>query len=140
MIIIGLSKVLLFPFFRSNNSSDSTEFGATDLNHYLEGMSAQIEPDGELEHELKIMQNALELGNIKARDCMVPRNEVVSISLDSSISDIKEIFNNTGLSKIVAFDGDIDKNHRLYTRKGSFSNCLKISVMFYCLPSLSQNL
>ena len=109
MIIVGLSKVLLFPFFKSNNSSDSTEFGATDLNHYLEGMSAQIEPDGELEHELKIMQNALELGNIRARDCMVPRNEVVSVSLDSSISDIKEIFNNTGLSKIVVFDGDIDK-------------------------------
>ncbi|MEC7653325.1 MAG: hemolysin family protein [Bacteroidota bacterium] len=109
MIIVGLSKVLLFPFFKSNNSSGSTEFGATDLNHYLEGMSAQIEPDGELEHELKIMQNALELGNIRARDCMVPRNEVVSVSLDSSISDIKEIFNNTGLSKIVVFDGDIDK-------------------------------
>ena len=109
MIIVGLSKVLLFPFFKSNNSSDSTEFGATDFNHYLEGMSAQIKPDGELEHELKIMQNALELGNIRARDCMVPRNEVVSVSLDSSISDIKEIFNKTGLSKIVVFDGDIDK-------------------------------
>ena len=103
MIIVGLSKVLLFPFFSSNNSSDSTEFGATDLNHYLEGMSAQIEPDGELEHELKIMQNALELGNIRARDCMVPRNEVVSVCLDSSISDIKEIFNKTGLYKIVVF-------------------------------------
>ena len=91
MIIVGMSKVLLFPFFRSNNSSDSTEFGATDLNHYLEGMSAQIEPYGELEHELKIMQNALELGNIRARDCMVPRNEVISVSLASSIFDIKEI-------------------------------------------------
>ena len=109
MIIVGMSKALLFPFFRSNKSSDSTEFGATDLNHYLEGMSAQIEPDGELEHELKIMQNALELGNISARDCMVPRNEVVSVPLASSILDIKEIFNNTGLSKIVVFDGDIDK-------------------------------
>tara|TARA_Y100000589_G_C27186429_1_gene642890 strand:- start:1611 stop:2888 length:1278 start_codon:yes stop_codon:yes gene_type:complete len=109
MIIVGMSKALLFPFFRSNKSSDSTEFGATDLNHYLEGMSAQIEPDGELEHELKIMQNALELGNIRARDCMVPRNEVVSVPLASSILDIKEIFNNTGLSKIVVFDGDIDK-------------------------------
>ena len=75
MIIVGLSKMLLFPFFKSNNSSGSTEFGATDLNHYLEGMSAQIEPDGDLEHELKIMQNALELGNIRARDCMVPETK-----------------------------------------------------------------
>ncbi len=109
MIVVGLSKVFLFPFFKSEGNGDSTKFGATDLNHYLEGMSAKIEPDGEFEHELKIMQNALELGNIRARDCMVPRNEVVAVSSETSINDIKEMFNNTGLSKIVVFDGDIDK-------------------------------
>ncbi len=109
MIIVGLSKVFLFPFFRSDGKDDATKFGATDLNHYLEGMSAKIEPDGEFEHELKIMQNALELSNIRARDCMVPRNEVVAVSLETTIDDIKEMFNSTGLSKIVVFDGEIDK-------------------------------
>ena len=109
MIIVGLSKLFLFPFSKGGTDIKSTEFGATDLNHYLEGMSAKIEPDGELEHELKIMQNALELGNIRARDCMVPRNEVVSVSNETSISELKELFNSTGLSKIVIFDEDIDK-------------------------------
>ena len=109
MIIVGLSKLFLFPFSKGGTDIQSTEFGATDLNHYLEGMSAKIEPDGELEHELKIMQNALELGNIRARDCMVPRNEVVSVSNETSISELKELFNSAGLSKIVIFDEDIDK-------------------------------
>ena len=109
IIIVGLSKLFLFPFSKGGTDIQSTEFGATDLNHYLESMSSKIKPDGELEHELKIMQNALELGNIRARDCMVPRNEVVSVSKDTSISELKELFNSSGLSKIVIFDEDIDK-------------------------------
>jgi len=40
---------------------------------------------------------------------MVPRNEVVAVSLETTIDDIKEMFNSTGLSKIVVFDGEIDK-------------------------------
>ena len=108
-IIVGLSKFFLFPFSKGGTEIQSTEFGATDLNYYLERMSAKIEPDSELEHELKIMQNALELGNIMARDCLVPRNEVVAVANDTSIEEIKELFNKTGLSKIVVFDEDIDK-------------------------------
>ena len=109
MMIVGLSKLFLFPFSSSEKEVDSTEFGATDLNHYLQGMSGKIEPDGEFEHELKIMQNALELGNIRARDCLVPRNEVVSVSSITSISELKEMFDKTGLSKIVVYNEDIDK-------------------------------
>jgi CBS domain containing-hemolysin-like protein len=109
LIIVGLSKLFLFPFSKGKTDSGTTEFGATDLNHYLHGMSGKIEPDGEFEHELKIMQNALELGNIRARDCLVPRNEVVAISSNTSIAELKEIFHNTGLSKVVVYKDDIDK-------------------------------
>ena len=55
------------------------------------------------------MQNALELSNIRARDCMVPRNEVVAVSIKTPIDEIKDLFNNTGLSKIVVYKEEIDK-------------------------------
>ena len=109
MLVVALSKLFLFPFNRGSSAAGVSEFGVTDLNHYLEGMSAKIEPDGDLEHELKIMQNALELGNIRARDCMVPRNEVVAVLIETPIDEIKDLFNNTGLSKIVVYNEDIDK-------------------------------
>lgn len=108
LLIVALSKLFLFPFAKSTKV-DSTEFGAIDLNHYLQAMSGKIMPDDELENELKIMQNALELGNIRARDCLVPRNEVVAVSADTSIEKLKKLFNSTGLSKIVVFEEDIDK-------------------------------
>lgn len=108
LLIVALSKLFLFPFAKSAKV-DSTEFGAIDLNHYLHAMSGKIMPDDELENELKIMQNALELGNIRARDCLVPRNEVVAVSSDTSIKELKKLFNSTGLSKIVVYEEDIDK-------------------------------
>jgi len=109
LIIVALSKVFLFPFTRKLELSNSTKFGATDLNHYLQNASGKMAPDQELEHEITILQNALELGNIMARDCLVPRNEVVSVENSTSIKDLKNLFNTTGLSKIVVYKTDIDK-------------------------------
>ena len=108
LLIVALSKLFLFPFAKSSKVDD-TEFGAIDLNHYLQAMSGKIMPDDELENELKIMQNALELGNIRARDCLVPRNEVIAVSADTPITELKKLFSSTGLSKIVVYEEDIDK-------------------------------
>ena len=38
-----------------------------------------------------------------------PRNEVVAVSIETPIDEIKDLFNNTGLSKIVVYNEDIDK-------------------------------
>ena len=108
-IIVALSKLFLFPFARKLELNDSNKFGATDLNHYLHTASGTMAPDQELEHEIIILQNALELGNIMARDCLVPRNEVVAVENGTSIEDLKLLFNKTGLSKIVVYETDIDK-------------------------------
>jgi len=109
IIIVALSKLFLLPFSNKLELSNSNKFGATDLNHYLQNASGKMAPDQELEHEITILQNALELGNIMARDCLVPRNEVVSVEKRTSVEDLKRLFNSTGLSKIVVYETDIDK-------------------------------
>jgi len=55
-----------------------------------------------------MLQKALKLNQVQARDCLVPRNEVVSVSTSTTIDEIKSIFSSTGLSKIVVFENDID--------------------------------
>jgi putative hemolysin len=107
-IIIGLSKIFLFPFTTGRLESVSRGFGPTDLNHFLESASGNMIPEQDLEHELLMLQNALKLNQVQARDCLVPRNEVVSVSTDTSINEIKSIFSETGLSKIVVYENDID--------------------------------
>jgi len=107
-IIIGLSKIFLFPFTTGRLESVSRRFGSTDLNHFLESASGNMIPEQDLEHELVMLQNALKLNQVQARDCLVPRNEVVSVSTNTSIHEINSIFSDTGLSKIVVYENDID--------------------------------
>ena len=67
-----------------------------------------MEPEQELEHELQILQNALDLPSVQARDSMVPRNEVSGIEIDTSISELQRAFSESGFSKLAVFKGDID--------------------------------
>ncbi len=58
--------------------------------------------------ELQILRNALDFSNVKVRDCFVPRTEVVALPFDSHVEMLKQIFQQTGFSKIPIYKEDID--------------------------------
>src|SRR5699024_2791653 len=62
----------------------------------------------ELDAEVKIFQNALDFSNIKIRDCIVPRTEVVAVDLTTTLEELKCLFVESGISKIIVYDGNID--------------------------------
>ena len=105
---MGLSLIFLFPFVTNRIEASNRGFGSTDLDHFLESASDKMIPEQELEHELEILKNAIRLSSVQARDCLVPRNEVVAVSKDTSIDEIRDLFTSTGLSKIVIYEEDID--------------------------------
>tara|TARA_B100000780_G_scaffold163537_1_gene114340 strand:+ start:4461 stop:5738 length:1278 start_codon:yes stop_codon:yes gene_type:complete len=108
LAVIGLSRIFLFPFMKNRIEAGNRGFGSTDLNHFLESASDNMIPEQELEHELEILKNALRLSSVQARDCLIPRNEVVAVSKETSIDEIRALFTSTGLSKIVIYEEDID--------------------------------
>ena len=59
-------------------------FNKIDLDEYLESLTKETEKDG-VNTELEMLQNALELSNIKMRECMVPRADLTAININSSI-------------------------------------------------------
>ena len=61
-----------------------------------------------MDTEVKIFQNALDFSNIKIRDCIVPRTEVVAVDLTTSLDELKSRFIESGISKIIVYDGNID--------------------------------
>ena len=58
--------------------------------------------------ELKLFQNALDFSNVQVRDCMIPRSELTTVSIDTSFSKLNSIFVETGYSKLPVFKDDID--------------------------------
>jgi len=61
-----------------------------------------------MDSEIQIFQNALEFQNVKAREVMVPRTEIVSVEMHETVTNLKNTFINTGLSKILVYKTSLD--------------------------------
>lgn len=81
-----------------------------DLNNYLERtIDENAEGQEAVENEVKIFHNALDFSTIHLRDCMIPRNEIVAVNIDTvSREQLSELFTSSGRSKIVVYREDID--------------------------------
>ncbi len=108
MITIGFSEFILKKIFRVKIEKENTAFTMIDLDNYLkEGTTAQ-EHKAEVDHEIQIFQNAMDFSNVKARECMVPRTEIVALDVGSNIEELKQKFIQTRLSKILIYSKTID--------------------------------
>lgn len=108
MITIGLSEFILKKIFRVKIEKENAAFTMIDLDNYLREGTSSVEKNAEIEHEIQIFQNALDFSSVKARECMVPRTEIIAQDVNCSISELKQKFVQTRLSKILIFSGSID--------------------------------
>ncbi|MBV6439464.1 MAG: CBS domain-containing protein [Haliscomenobacteraceae bacterium CHB4] len=64
---------------------------------------------GEEEVEMELLENALHLKQVRAHDCMAPRPEIVHIDVQASVEELRQLFIESSLSRILVTDGDLDK-------------------------------
>jgi putative hemolysin len=83
-------------------------FSKVDLEHYVQDLSDRIKEEEDFGNEMQILQKALDFSNIKARDCMIPRTEIVAVDLHESIDKLKQIFIEEKLSKVIIYRDQID--------------------------------
>ena len=132
LVVVGLSNFSIRLVGRSTGSDDDEEqLGATDLDHFIREMSGRMEPEQELEHELQIMQNALEFNKVLARDCLIPRNEVVAVDLETPLDEVRALFISKGLSKIVVYREDIDQTIGYVHSRDLFKNPTSIKTILH---------
>ena len=62
----------------------------------------------EVDSEVKIFRNALDFSSKKVRDCMVPRADIVAVSLETDLDKLKELFIESGISRILVFKENLD--------------------------------
>ncbi|MDO4770614.1 hemolysin family protein [Porphyromonas sp.] len=101
-----LSKIL-FKLFRIKDLDEKdVRLGRLDLDNYIESNAQGDQPS--LNNEVKILQNALDFPDVKVRDCLVPRNEITAVNIDTTKDELIEIFDSTGYSKILVYKDTID--------------------------------
>ena len=101
-----ISDFFLKVFFNTKEDQVQLAFSKTELGNYI---TEQLESvDEEVDSEIQIFQNALDFHNVKAREAMIPRTEIIAVDVDESIKNLKELFVATGLSKIMIFSSSLD--------------------------------
>ena len=102
-----ISDFFLRVFFKTKSDEQQTEFSKEELGNYI---NEQLETgnDEEVDSEIQIFQNALIFQNVKAREVMVPRTEMVAVEIHETVPNLKKLFIETGLSKILVYKTSLD--------------------------------
>ena len=106
-----LSKVLMRMVGASTDRTPRLHYlSVGDLNDYLEeSIDTMEEKKEKVENEVKLFRNALDFSSTHLRDCMLPRNEIVAVNIDTATREqLSNLFTQTGRSKIIVYREDID--------------------------------
>ena len=106
--IIWISDVILKRFFKTEGDEVQLAFSKLELGNFISEQLETVESDDEVDSEIQIFQNALEFSDIKSREVMVPRTEIVAVDQSVEPKDLVKIFTETGLSKILVYNETID--------------------------------
>ena len=106
--VIKITDGLLRLFFKTSAEVAEISFSKGELGDYIEKQVESVTDKEKLDSEIQIFQNALEFSDLKAREVMVPRAELVALDIDKDIQELKELFMTTGLSKIPVYQNSVD--------------------------------
>lgn len=106
--IIWISDLVLKFIFKSEGDTVQLSFSKLELGNYISEQMEIAETQDEIDSEIQIFQNALDFSEVKSREAMIPRTEVVAVDINTSPKDLAKIFTETGLSKILIYKDNID--------------------------------
>ncbi|MCF6129180.1 hemolysin family protein [Flavobacterium sp. AS60] len=106
--LIWISDFVLRKFFKTEGDQINLSFSKVELGNYISEQMNAVQDHETVDSEIQIFQNALEFSGVKAREIMTPRTELVAVDLHSSITDLRELFIETGYSKILVYINTLD--------------------------------
>ncbi|WP_033960051.1 hemolysin family protein [Psychroserpens jangbogonensis] len=106
--IIWISDRILKVFFKTDGDNVELALTKVELGNYISEQMQSVEEHDEVDSEIQIFQNALEFSDVKAREVMVPRTEIIAVDVKESVKNISTMFIDSGLSKILVYQDSID--------------------------------
>lgn len=106
--IIWVSNIILKYFFGIKDSDEQLLFSKVELGNYITEQMKSVENQEAVDSEIQIFQNALEFSAVKARDIMNPRTEIAAVEVHDKLIDLRQLFVDTGYSKILVYQNSLD--------------------------------
>ncbi|OUT71948.1 MAG: hypothetical protein CBB76_02685 [Crocinitomicaceae bacterium TMED16] len=106
-IILAISWVVLKAFGYDQKTNQKV-FSKVDLEHFVDDISERMDSAEVSSEDMNLLKNALDFSNVKARDCMIPRTEIIAVDIDDSLDTVMQLFIAKGLSKVIIYRDSID--------------------------------
>ncbi len=106
--VIWISDFLLKVFFKTEGDQIQMAFTKVELGNYISEQMESVEAHDDVDSEIQIFQNALEFSEVKAREVMVPRTEIIGVEIKDSIKSLNTLFTETGRTKILVYRDNFD--------------------------------
>jgi len=139
---VHLSDFLLRKILKSPGSRQMRQmvFSKVDLNNLvLENLNDNRGEEGS-EEEIKLFHNALEFSSVRIRDCMIPRTEIAAVPIDTTIDELRLKFIETGYSRILVYEKDIDRITGYVHHSSLFRNPDGLNEIIRKIPNVPESM
>ena len=106
--VMKVSDFILKTFFKTDGDEVQLAFSKIELGDYITEQMETVEEEDIIDTEIQIFQNALEFSEVKAREVMVPRTEIMAVEIHETPKNLAKLFTETGYSKILVYKDTID--------------------------------
>ncbi len=136
---VSLSAWILRYLFNVRVDENKDAFTRSDLEHFFH---QNHEPGEESSKELntELFENALSLPNIKIRQCLIPRKEIIGIELTADVETARNKFVSTQLSKLLVYEGNIDHIVGYIHQLDLFKQPATVASILLSIPAVPESM
>jgi CBS domain containing-hemolysin-like protein len=136
---VNLSEWILKYIFNVKLQSKTQAFSKMDLGHYVQQLKMN-DNDENLEMNNDLFENVLSLSETRIRECLIPRKEIVAVNINSTPEEIKALFIETKLSKLVVFEDNIDNVQGYVHQLDMFKNPETLRSVLLPIPAIPESM
>ena len=135
---VNIAEWMLKYIFNVKLQNKNEVFTKIDLEHFIQQSNLHDAEDEEMNNEL--FENVLSLSDVKVRECLIPRKEIESININISLEEVKTLFIETRLSKLVVFEDNIDNIRGYIHQLDMFKNPQSLRSILLPIPAIPESM
>lgn len=136
-LFVQISEFILKYLFSVRIAAEKTIYSRVDLEQFVKQMRTGQDSESQ-EINTELFENALYLSQVRIRECMIPRNEVEAVDVNTSPEEVRTLFIETKLSKIVVYEGVIDNVLGYLHHLDMFRNPRDIQSVMHRIPAVPE--
>ncbi len=137
LLLVNLAQWVLRNLFQVRMVNKKEAFTKVDLAHFVQQSKDQKEQQ---DLNTDLFENALSLPDIKIRECLVPRTEIVGVDLQTTIESLTDIFMETKLSKLIVYDDTLDTIVGYVHQLDLFKKPTSIASILHTIPLVPESM